>query len=125
MILVDTSVWVDHLKKTDELLARLLLQRQVLMHSFVLGEMACGNLRSRPKVLQLLQDLPAAVIAENAEVMTFMEGRALYGKGIGFVDVHLLASVALSVGARLWTRDKRLQLAAQRLGCAFVNTATH
>jgi predicted nucleic acid-binding protein len=125
MILVDTSVWVDHLNKTDAQLAKLLVQRQVLMHSFVLGEIACGNLRSRPKVLQLLQDLPPAVAAENDEVMAFMERHTLFGKGIGFVDVHLLASVALSVGARLWTRDKRLLLAAQRLGCSFVTTATH
>jgi predicted nucleic acid-binding protein len=125
MILVDTSVWVDHLNTTDELLAKLLAQQRVLMHSFVLGEIACGNLRSRPKLLQLLQDLPAAVIAENNEVMAYMERHSLFGKGIGFVDVHLLAAVALNAGATLWTRDKRLLLAAQSLGCHFVTTGPH
>jgi predicted nucleic acid-binding protein len=125
MILVDTSVWVDHLNKTDDLLAQLLAQQQVLMHSFVLGEIACGHLRNRPKLLQLLQDLPAAVIAENDEVMAYMERYALYGKGIGYVDVHLLAAVALSAGATLWTRNKRLLWAAQTLGCAFVATGPH
>ncbi len=93
------------------------------MHPFVVGEMACGNLRDRESILELLQDLPAAAVAENDEVLQFIERHDLHGKGVGYVDVHLLASVALTEGASLWTRDKRLRVVAQRLGCAYQDTA--
>ena len=118
MILVDTSVWVDHLRRTDAGLVALLERSAVVMHPFVVGEIACGTLRDRKLVLELLQDLPAAVVATDDEVMQFIERHALYSKGIGYVDVHLLASVALTGGTRLWTRDQRLRRAAAALGFA-------
>ena len=118
MILVDTSVWVDHLRRTDPGLVALLESSAVVMHPFVVGEIACGTLRDRELVLELLQNLPAAVVATDDEVMQFIERHALYSKGIGYVDVHLLASVALTGGTRLWTRDQRLRRAAAALGFA-------
>ncbi len=123
MILVDTSVWVDHLRHGDGQLIGLLEQAKVVMHPFVVGEIACGSLGDRLSILGLLQDLPAAVVAEGEEVLGFIERHVLHGKGIGYVDVHLLASTALTEGATLWTRDKRLREAAQSLGCAFQDTA--
>jgi predicted nucleic acid-binding protein len=125
LILVDTSVWVDHLRRGDAQLADLLERAKVLMHPFVVGEMACGSLRDRSPILELLQDLPAAAVAEGDEVLGFIESHALHGKGIGYVDVHLLASVALTEGAKLWTRDKSLRTVAAALGCAFQGTAAH
>ena len=119
MILVDTSVWVDHLRRGDAQLAGLLHRGAVLMHPFVLGEIACTNLVDRPNLLALLQQLPAAAVAEGSEVLGFIERRKLHGRGIGYVDVHLLASVVLTADARLWTRDKRLRSAADALGCGF------
>ncbi len=95
------------------------------MHPFVVGEIACGNLRDRASILELLQDLPAAVVAEGEEVLGFIERHLLHGKGIGYVDVHLLASVALTEGATLWSRDKSLRRVAAALGCAFRDTAPH
>ena len=95
------------------------------MHPFVIGEIACGSLRDRSLILELLLDLPAAVVAEGSEVLGFLERHALYGKGIGYVDVHLLASVALTEGARLWTRDKRLHAVAHALGRAYQDSPTH
>lgn len=95
------------------------------MHPFVVGEMACGSLRDRSSILDLLQDLPAAAVAEGGEVLGFIERHALHGKGIGYIDVHLLASVALTEGAKLWTRDKKLRVMAQALGCAFQDTTAH
>ena len=125
MILVDTSVWVDHLRSGDALLVDLLERGAVVMHPFVVGELALGTLRDRSSVLELLQDLPAAVVAESDEVLGFIERRRLDGKGIGYVDAHLLASVALTKGALLWTRDKRLRLAADELGAAFADSSGH
>ena len=118
MILVDTSIWVDHLRRGDARLTALLESASVLIHPFVLGEIACGSLADRETVLDLLQDLPAAVVADADEVLVFIERHQLHGKGIGYVDVHLLAAVALTEGAKLWTRDKRLRAAAQALGYA-------
>ena len=118
MILVDTSVWVDHLRRGDARLAELLERSGVVMHPFVVGEIACGSLRDRESILELLQDLPAAVVASPDEVLTFIESRVLHGKGIGYVDVHLLASVALTPGTRLWTRDTKLRRMADLLGCS-------
>ncbi len=118
MILVDTSVWIDHLRKGDAALADLLNRGSVLMHPFIVGEIACGNLSRRALVLQLLADLPAAAVAGHDEAMAFIDRHALHGKGIGYIDVHLLASVALTPGASLWTRDKRLHEVAKRIGLA-------
>ena len=119
MILVDTSVWVDHLRSGDDALATLLDAAGVLMHPFVLGELACGNLRNRKEVLGLLKDLPQATAARDDEVLFFIERQALMGRGIGYVDAHLLAAASLGGSARLWTRDKRLHAVAQGLGLAY------
>ncbi len=119
MILVDTSVWVDHLRHGEPGLVALLERSNVLMHPFVLGEIACGSLRRRESVLGLMRDLPAAVLASPDEVLHFIERRTLHGKGVGYVDVHLLASIALTPGARLWTRDARLRRIADSLGCTY------
>lgn len=119
MILADTSVWIDHLRRGSPELARLLEAGDVLVHPFVIGELACGNLRNRSEILDLLAGLPAAVTASDAEVLHFVGERRLAGKGIGWVDAHLLASIALTEDARLWTRDRRLATIADRLGWAF------
>jgi len=115
MILVDTSVWIDHLRTGDEGLTTLLDDARVLMHPFVLGELACGNLRHRDEVLTLLKNLPQAHVAHDDEVLFFIERHELMERGIGYVDAHLLAAVALDGDARLWTRDKRLQAQAAAL----------
>ena len=119
MILVDTSVWIDHLRSGVPALATALEGGQVLMHPFVLGELACGNIKNRGEVLRLLGALPAAPIATDPEVLGLIERRALMGRGIGYIDVHLLASAALDGVARLWTRDRRLSAAAAELELAF------
>jgi predicted nucleic acid-binding protein len=95
------------------------------MHPFVVGEIACGSLSDRLSVLELLQQLPAAAVAEADEILGFIGHHALHGLGIGYVDVHLLASVALTEGTMLWTRDKRLREAAEALGRAFQDSAAH
>jgi predicted nucleic acid-binding protein len=123
LILVDTSVWVDHLRRGDPGLVDLLERSIVIMHPFVVGEIACGSLRDRESILELLQDLPAAAVADGDEVLRFIDSHALHGKGIGYVDVHLLASVALTEGAKIWTRDKKLRLVAQMMGCSYQDTA--
>ncbi|WP_418316184.1 type II toxin-antitoxin system VapC family toxin [Piscinibacter sakaiensis] len=123
MILADTSVWVDHLRRGDPGLVELLERTAVVMHPFVVGEIACGSLRERVAILELLQNLPAAAVAEDDEVMQFIERHVLYGKGIGYVDVHLLASVKLTDGARVWTRDMQLHRVAASLGCAYLEPA--
>ena len=117
MILVDTSVWVDHLRASDAQLAALLNGRAVVMHPFVIGELACGNLSNRALTLGLLNNLPCAAVAQPDEVLVYVERHRLQGKGIGYVDVHLLASVAIASN-QLWTRDKRLLAVARDLGCA-------
>ena len=125
MILVDTSVWVDHLRRGDARLSALLDGASVLIHPFIIGEIACGSLADRKTVLELLQDLPTAAAADADEVLVFIDRHRLHGKGLGYVDVHLLAAVALSHGAKLWTRDKRLRAAAQALGCAHEEPGSH
>lgn len=119
MILVDTSVWIDHLRSGEPGLVMALEGGRVLMHPFVLGELACGNLENREEVLKLLRDLPAAPTATDPEVLGLIERRALMGRGIGYIDVHLLASAALSDVGRLWTRDRRLAATATELELAF------
>ena len=118
MILVDTSVWVDHLRSGDAQLAEFLERGVVLGHPFVIGEIACGSLSDRGAILALLQHLPMATVAEPAEVLDFIGRHKLHGKGIGYVDAHLLASTALTGGAKLWTRDRRLHAVARELRCA-------
>jgi hypothetical protein len=108
VILVDTSVWIDHLRRGDTELQRLLEKGQVLTHPFVVGELAMGRLKRRETILEALQNLPAAEKALDNEVLLFVADHALFGLGIGYVDAHLLASTRLTPGALLWTRDKRL-----------------
>jgi predicted nucleic acid-binding protein len=119
MILVDTSVWIDHLRSGDDGLATLLNNSQVLMHPFVVGELACGNLRQRADVLSLLKHLPQAAVASDKEVLFYIEQHGLMGRGIGYVDAHLMAAVAVDDRALLWTRDKRLQALAAEQGFAY------
>jgi predicted nucleic acid-binding protein len=118
MILVDTSVWVDHLRANEPLLASFLTQNKVLGHSFVRGEIALGNLRQRETILSALDNLPQAPLVFNDELNYFIEKNTLFGLGIGLVDAHLLASTQLLGNTQLWTRDKRLQMAAERLNLA-------
>jgi len=118
VILVDTSVWVAHFRAGDKALAALLSAGAVLIHPFVIGELALGNLRQRELLLNALADLPRASIATDDEVLHFIEHHALFGRGIGYVDAHLLASVQLTAGTTLWTNDKKLQSVAEQLRLA-------
>lgn len=118
MILVDTSVWVDHLRASDEMLVGLLNAGMVLAHPFVVGELALGTLAQRGPVLDALSDLPQAIVATDAEVLNFIDRHKLFGRGVGYIDIHLLAAVRLTAGAELWTRDKRLHGVAVQLGLA-------
>ena len=118
MILVDTSVWVEHLRRGDPVLAGLLEQQRVLGHLFVLGEIATGNLRQRTAILGALRGLPQAVLAHESEVMDFLEREKLFGTGLGYIDIHLLASTRLTAGGMLLTRDKWLLTAATRMSIA-------
>lgn len=118
MILVDTSVWVGHLRASDKTLVALLEAGMVLAHPLVIGELALGNLRQRETVLEALADLPQAGVATDAEVVHFIERHALYGRGIGYVDAHLLAAARLTAGTELWTNDKRLHAVAVELELA-------
>lgn len=118
MILVDTSIWVDHLGRSDAALADQLSHGHVLMHPFVVGELALGSLRNREEVLRSLAELPQTVVATDAETMQFIERHRLMGSGIGYIDAHLLASVAMTPPARLWTRDVRLATVAKSLALA-------
>lgn len=115
MILADTSVWVDHLRGGDAALEGLLEESRVLVHPFIIGELACGNLQDREEVLNLLQYLPRAPLASHEEALFFIEKNALMGRGIGYIDAHLLAATALADDSLLWTRDKRLASVAADL----------
>ena len=119
MILVDTSVWIDHLRSNEPTLAMALQSGEVLGHPFVVGELACGNLRNRAAVMVNLRELPVAAVATDLEAIAFIDGRSLMGLGIGYIDVHLLASAALTPDTRLWTRDRRLAEIADRFRLGF------
>ena len=108
MVLVDTSVWVAHLREGDIGLEALLNDGLVICHPFIIGELACGNLKNRAVILSLLQTLPAAAQAEHEDVMLFIEKNHLTGKGLGYIDMHLLVSAVLS-NIPLWTLDKKLK----------------
>jgi predicted nucleic acid-binding protein len=118
VILVDASVWINHLRASDERLIALLDTRQVLGHPFVSVELALGNLVRRHVFLSELRDLTQAALASDDEVLELVEGERLYGRGIGYVDAHLLAAVRLTPDAKLWTRDRPLQRVAAELGLA-------
>lgn len=114
MVLVDTSVWVSHFKDGNPKLEELLIKGRVVCHPFIIGELACGNLKNRKEILSLLEALPTATTADHKEVLYFIEQHRLMGIGLGYVDVHLLASARLS-RMRFWTEDKRLREAAVKL----------
>ena len=118
MILVDTSVWVDYLRKGDPRLSECLERFEVSMHPFVRGELALGTLRERDVILASLAALPSVPVADEHEVLGFIARGHLWGRGIGYVDAHLLAAVHLSPGTRLWTRDKRLRSTTHKQGVA-------
>ncbi len=118
MVLVDTSIWVTYLRQGSQQLEKLLMDAEVMCHPFIIGELACGNLKNRYEIISLLQSLPMAQTIEFDEFLSFIDQNHLMGKGIGFVDVHLLASAQLS-GVPLWTADKRLKSVADQLGLTF------
>jgi predicted nucleic acid-binding protein len=118
VILVDTSVWVQHFRDRNATLTELLERGGALIHPFVIGELALGNIRQRELVLRMLSRLSAASVATDAEVLRFIDHNALFGRGVGYVDVHLLAATRLTAGSQLWTLDKRLKEVAAELGMA-------
>jgi len=115
MVLADTSIWVEHLRRGEPALAKRLSDGLVLMHPFVTGELACGNLKNRSAILTDLEALPPARVASNPEVRQLVEERKLWGRGLGWIDAHLLASALLS-NCQFWTLDKRLEHTAAELG---------
>ncbi|MBI5681711.1 MAG: PIN domain-containing protein [Deltaproteobacteria bacterium] len=118
MVLVDTSVWVEHFRSGNIGLKALLNDDLVICHQFIIGELACGNIKNRSEILSLLQAIPMAIRAGHEEVMRFIENYKLMGKGLGYIDMHLLASSILSK-ASLWTLDKRLHEVSVKLGLAY------
>jgi predicted nucleic acid-binding protein len=123
VILLDTSIWIDHLRQGDAQVTSVLQSGLALTHPFVIGELACGQLKSRAEILSLLAALPQAQVAQEQEVLFFIERHSLMGRGIGHIDAHLLAATTLTEGARLWTRDKRLDSLAHELELAYLNAA--
>ncbi|KGJ08952.1 type II toxin-antitoxin system VapC family toxin [Paracoccus versutus] len=115
MILVDTSIWIDHLRAGDTELVDLLNAEQVLAHPFIIGELALGSLKDRETVIAAMQGLPQAPVASHAEVMALIDARRLFSLGIGYVDAHLIAATLLAPGTTLWTRDRRLSAAAKHI----------
>ena len=118
MVITDTSIWVTHLRQGSRQLEKLLIDAEVMCHPFIIGELACGNLKNRNEIISLLQSLPMAPTIEFDEFIFFIERNQLMGIGIGFIDVHLLASAQLT-GIPLWTADKRLKSAATKLDLAY------
>ena len=116
MILIDSSVWIDHFRRGDVSLSLLLESGRTCTHAFVVGELACGNLKSRNNLLDLLRSLPTLAAATDDEVLFFIERHQLMGQGMGYIDIHLLAAVAMNGATQLWTRDKRLAEIADKLG---------
>ncbi len=115
MVLVDTSVWVSHLRDGDVGLEKLLNDGEVVCHPFIVGELACGNLNNRHDILMYLQSLPEANLAEDEEVLKFIENHELMGKGLGYIDVHLIAAAVLT-DVPLWTLDKTLDKITRKIG---------
>lgn len=119
MIIVDTGIWIDHLKTANAALAVLGEQLEALLHPYVLGEIALGSLRDRTRFLNRMAALPQPPLARHMNVMQLIESKRLYSTGIGYIDAHLLASACLLPGSRVWTDDKRLHAQAERLGVAY------
>jgi predicted nucleic acid-binding protein len=115
VILADTSIWIDHLRSGDAQLQAELMRDAVLMHPFIAAELALGSLRNHTAILQEIDSLPSAIQARDEEARQLIEQRALFGRGIGFVDAHLLASVLITPHTLLWTRDRRLRTVAESL----------
>jgi predicted nucleic acid-binding protein len=114
MVLVDTSVWIDHFHKSNLSLSNLLEEGFVFVHPFIIGELACGNIKNRKEIFKLLHSLPQIKVAEYDEIIYFIENNKLYGKGLGYIDIHLLASCKID-NAKLYTRDKKLISVAKEL----------
>lgn len=119
MILIDTSIWADHVVRPEAALQDLLTDQQVLMHPFVIGELALGNLQNWHQTVAMLKALPSSQVASHEDLLTFIPAANLPGSGVGFVDAHLLAACRLTRAARLWTRDKRLASKAGELGLSW------
>lgn len=117
-ILADTSVWIRHLREGDKNLVRLLEQGLVVCHPFIIGELACGGIKNRHEIISLLNDLPSTDILDHYDIMKFIEYRKIMNKGIGYVDVHLLASALVSE-TPLWTFDKALKKVANQLSIEY------
>jgi hypothetical protein len=115
MVLVDTSVWVSHLREGDVGLEKLLNDGEVVCHPFIIGELACGNLKNRREILIHLQSLPKTILAEDEEVLEFIENHQLMGKGLGYIDIHLIAAAVLT-DVLLWTFDKTLDKISKKIG---------
>lgn len=118
MILIDTSVWIDHLHKSHPQVVEALEREDVATHPFIIGELACGSIANRHEVLHLLAALPTITVATHDEVLLVIERHGLMGRGIGYIDAHLITSVMLTENARLWTADRRLHEIAASLGIA-------
>ncbi|MCB0328075.1 MAG: type II toxin-antitoxin system VapC family toxin [Bdellovibrionales bacterium] len=118
MILADTSIWVDHFRKANTAFVELLENGEVATHPFVVGELACGNLKNRQTIIDLLSDLPKVDMAIHEEVLQLIESHMLMGKGIGWIDAHLLAAALIS-GTPLWTADRKLRTLSASLGVLF------
>ncbi|NOY52586.1 MAG: PIN domain-containing protein [Deltaproteobacteria bacterium] len=118
MVLVDTSIWISHFRDNNQRLKKLLIDESVACHPFVIGELACGNMKNRKEVISLLQSLPQALVAEHDEILALIEHKKLMGAGIGLIDVHILAS-ALLTNLPLWTADKRLSASAMKLNILY------
>ncbi len=120
-ILVDTSIWIDHLRRNNPDLRFLLNRGQVVIHPMVIGELACGNLPNRFDVLEQLEGLPQVSVATDVEVLFFIEQRQLMGRGIGYIDAHLLASAMFDRDALLWSRDRRLMSLATEMDIGYTD----
>jgi predicted nucleic acid-binding protein len=118
VVLVDTSVWVSHFRETHDGLVELLNNGEVVCHPFITGELACGSLKNRTSIIALLEALPRALVVDHEELLSFIEARKVMGKGLGYVDAHLLAA-ALLTGVPLWTLDKKLDKVADGLQCKY------
>jgi predicted nucleic acid-binding protein len=118
MVLADTSIWIDHFRRGDRYLVQFLDRGDVVMHPFVIGELALGSVSKSTAMMDDLHDLPKAVVANPDEILKFIADRKLSGSGIGYVDAHLLAAAALAPETLVWTRDKRLQAVARSLSLA-------
>ncbi|OGL44703.1 MAG: ribonuclease [Candidatus Schekmanbacteria bacterium RBG_16_38_11] len=118
MVLIDTSIWISHFQEENPHLKELLLEGSVVCHPFVIGELACGNIKNRKEIISLLRDLPEAETLENDEILQFIENKRLMGLGIGLIDIHLLASSVLT-NVLLWTADKQLRSVASKLNILY------